>query len=57
MVLECAVTFCIVEEEHEMNSIRDNISFPTLIASEVVHSVVPEVRGNRKRLKITDIFS
>jgi hypothetical protein len=38
-----------------MNSIGDDVSLPNLTPSEVVHSVIPEVRGNRKRgLKVSD---
>ena len=56
--LECALTFCTAEEEQERNSIGDDVSLPNLTPPEVVHSVVPEVRGNRKRgLKVSDTSS
>ena len=55
--LECALTFCTAEEE-EKNSIGEDLSLPILTPLEVIHSVVPKVRGNHKRgLKVTDTSS
>ena len=54
--LECALIFCIAEEEQETNSIGDDVSIPTLSPLVVVHNVIPKVPGNRKRgLIVTDI--